>query len=440
MPNDGKRVAIVGGGFSGAMLAARLAERGVASSLIERTGTFGPGLAYATPFDGNLLNVRSGRMGAVHGRADDFVRWLETHHPGHADPEGFAPRRLYGLYVQDRLAAAEAAHPGRIERVTGEAALIDGNRVRLAAGRTLEAGAVVLATGNPVPRAVGSGARIISNPWAAEALEPIGAQDDVVLIGAGLTMVDMVLWLAAQGWTGRATALSRHGLKPRAHGVTADTPLPPTAALTAGAASQRLAEARRLARDGDWRGVMEGLRPITHDLWAGADTATRARWLRHLRPWWDVHRHRIAAPVAAALAALEAEGRLRIIAGRVRRIEATAGGVTVDWSPRGSADQQTLGGGWLIDCSGPAHAPAADPLIGPLITTGRARLDPLKLGLDLDEDGRVRGADGQSDPRLFVLGPPARAAFWETIAVPDIRQRIEVLADRLSNLQASASR
>ena len=133
MPNDGKRVAIVGGGFSGAMLAARLAERGVASSLIERTGTFGPGLAYATPFDGNLLNVRSGRMGAVHGRADDFVRWLETHHPGHADPEGFAPRRLYGLYVQDRLAAAEAAHPGRIERVTGEAALIDGNRVRLAA-------------------------------------------------------------------------------------------------------------------------------------------------------------------------------------------------------------------------------------------------------------------------------------------------------------------
>ena len=440
MSNDGKRVAIVGGGFSGAMLAARLAERGVASSLIERTGTFGPGLAYDTTFEGNVLNVRSGRMGAVHGRADEFVRWLETSHPGHADPEGFAPRRLFGLYLQDRLAAVEAAHPGRIERVTGEAAAVDGTRVRLAAGRTVEAGAVVLATGNPVPRAAGSGARIISNPWAQGALEPIGAQEDVVLIGAGLTMVDMVLWLVARGWTGRATALSRHGLKPRAHGVMADTPLPPTGALTAGAASQRLAEARRLARDGDWRGMMEGLRPITHDLWAGADAATRARWLRHLRPWWDVHRHRIAAPVAAALAALEARGRLRIVAGRIRRIEATAGGVTVDWSPRGSADQQTLGGGWLIDCSGPAHDPGADPLFGPLITAGRARLDPLKLGLDLDEDGRVRGADGRPDPQLFVLGPPARATFWETIAVPDIRQRIEVLVDRLSDLQASASR
>lgn len=440
MSNDGKRVAIVGGGFSGAMLAARLAERGVASSLIERTGTFGPGLAYDTTFEGNLLNVRSGRMGAVHGRADEFVRWLETSHPGHADPEGFAPRRLFGLYLQDRLAAVEAAHPGRIERVTGEAAAVDGTRVRLAAGRTVEAGAVVLATGNPVPRAAGSGARIISNPWAQGALEPIGAQEDVVLIGAGLTMVDMVLWLVARGWTGRATALSRHGLKPRAHGVMADTPLPPTGALTAGAASQRLAEARRLARDGDWRGMMEGLRPITHDLWAGADAATRARWLRHLRPWWDVHRHRIAAPVAAALAALEARGRLRIVAGRIRRIGTRAEGVTVDWIPRGGADQQTLGGGWLIDCSGPAHDPAADLLLGPLITAGRARLDPLKLGLDLDEDGRVRGADGRPDPQLFVLGPPARATFWETIAVPDIRQRIEVLVDRLSDLQASASR
>ena len=440
MSDDGRRVAIVGGGFSGAMLAARLAERGVASSLIERTGTFGPGLAYATPFDGNVLNVRAGRMGAVDGRPDEFVRWLEANHPNHADPEGFAPRRLYGLYVRDRLAAAEAAHPGRIERATGEAAAIEGTRVRLAEGRTIEAGAVVLATGNPAPRAAGVDARIIGNPWAPGALERIGAKDDIVLIGAGLTMVDMLLWLSAMGWTGRATALSRHGLTPRAHGLVQDVPLTPTGALTSGTPSRRLAEARRLARGGDWRGVMEGLRPITSELWAQADTTTRARWLRHLRPWWDVHRHRISAPVAAALARLQAEGRLRIVAGRVRRIGTSAEDVTVDWSPRHGADQPALGGGWLIDCSGPAHDPLTDALFGPLIAAGRARLDPLKLGLDLDQDGRVLDADGRPDPRLFLLGPPARAAFWETIAVPDIRKRIEVLADRLSDLQSSASR
>jgi len=54
------------------------------------------------------------------------------------------------------------------------------------------------------------------------------------------------------------------------------------------------------------------------------------------------------------------------------------------------------------------------------------------LGLDLDEAGRVRHADGTPDQDLYVLGPPARAALWETIAVPDIRQRIEALTDVLT--------
>lgn len=429
-----QRVAIVGGGFSGAMLAARLAEKGVASVLIDRTGKFGLGVAYSTPFDGHLLNVRSSRMSAIDGRPDDFVRWLEANHSDRADPDGFAPRRLYGLYVQDRLAEAEATHPGLIERVTGEAAAVEDQAVRLADGRRIEADAVVLTTGNPAPRtaAPGTGSgRVIGDPWASGALNRIGPGDDVVIVGTGLTMVDMVLWLQARGWRGRATALSRRGLKPRAHAAWKDTPIPPTPGLGAGPASARLAEGRRLSRDGEWRGVMEGLRPLTADLWAEADLATRARFVRHLRPWWDVHRHRIAGSIAAALEALEAAGRLTIVSGRVRRIEQTADGVALDWKPRRGSDQPPITGRWLIDCTGPGHDPARDPLTGPLIASGRARLDALRLGLDLDARGRVLAADGTPDNRLLVLGPPARAAFWETIAVPDIRQRVEDVADAL---------
>ena len=440
MSDDVQHVAIVGGGFSGTMLAARLAERGLASTVIDRTGDFGPGVAYATPFDGHLLNVRANRMSAMEDRRDDFVRWLEVHHPGQADPEGFAPRRLYGLYIQDRLAAVEAAHPGRITCVTGEAAGLDGATVSLANGRRIEADAVVLATGNPAPRTTGGGDRVIGDPWAEGALDRIGPEDAVILVGSGLTMVDMVLWLSARGWQGRATALSRRGLKPRAHGPHHNAALAPTEALLSGPPSRRLAEARRLSRGGDWREVMEGLRPLTAGLWAEADTATRARWLRHLRPWWDVHRHRLAPDIAAAIAALETDRRLRIVAGRMRRVETVDDAVTVDWRPRRGPEQPPLRGRWLIDCTGPGHAPEADPLFGPLIAAGRARADPLKLGLDVDADGRARTADGAADPRLFVLGPPARAAFWETVAVPDIRQRIERLADRLAGPQVSASR
>lgn len=430
-----RSVAIIGGGFSGAMLAARLAESGLPSTLIDRTGHFGPGVAYSTLFDRHLLNVRSNRMSAIEGRPNDFVGWLEAHHPRHADAHGFAPRRLYGLYLGDRLAAAETAHPGLIARIAAEAVAIEGSTVRLSDGRRIEAAAVVLTTGNPAPNtagASGGAGRIIGDPWAPAALDRIGPDDDVVIVGTGLTMVDMVLWLQAQGWRGKATALSRRGLTPRAHGPDHDAPVAPTPGLIAGPLSARLAEGRRLAQQGGWRGVMEGLRPLTADLWAAADGVERARFLRHLRPWWDVHRHRLPPAIALTIEALETSGRLAVMAGRIARVHQTEEGVVVAWDPRGGGLRPPLQGGWLIDCSGPGHEPAGDTLVAPLLASGRARLESLGLGLDLDGEGRVLGADGAPDPGLFVLGPPARAAFWETTAVPDIRKRIERLATRLA--------
>ncbi len=423
---------IVGGGFSGAMLAARLAERGMASTVVNRTPEFGLGVAYSTPFDGHLLNVRSSRMSALADQPRHLVDWLERHHPDLADPDGFAPRRVYGLYVQDRLTTVEAAHPGRIGRVVGEVVAVEDHAVRLSDGSRIAARAVVLATGNPAPRTAEAGAsdRIVHDPWAPRALDRIGGNDDVLIVGTGLTMVDMLLMLEGRGWRGRATALSRRGLTPRAHGDRPDRPLPPPPALFDAPLSERLRDVRRLARDHGWREVMEGLRPLTADLWVQADPATRRAMMRHARPFWDVHRHRLAAVIDEAMHRLRAEGRLSIVTGRVRAIVADDQGVRLDWrARRGAAEPLTAP--WLIDCTGPGHATDADPLTGPLIASGRARLDPLGLGLDLDPSGRVLDRESRPDPRLLVMGPPARAAFWETIAVPDIRRRIEDVADAL---------
>lgn len=437
---NAKPILIVGGGFSGAMLAARLAERGQASVVVDATGRFGRGVAYSTDFDGHLLNVRSARMSAVEGRPDDFVVWLGAHAPGRADPQGFAPRGLYGHYVQDRLAAVEAAHPGLIERVHARVAAIDGTDVRLDDGRRLAGRAVVLATGNPAPKTVGEPLdRVIRDPWAAGALDSVGPEDVVAVIGTGLTMVDVVLALEVRGWTGEMRAFSLRGLLPRAHGEVPDTPTSPTPDMLDGPAANRLNAARRLARDRDWRGVMEGLRPVTADLWRASDARMRARWFRHLRPWWDVHRHRIAPAVAAGIDRLIADGRLTVSAARVTGVKAVGPGVidmdanrpverdkvVVDYLPPRAIVPRGLIVDRVIDCSGPGHDPARDPLTAPLLASGRARLEPLGLGLDLDDAGRVVGADGGPDPALFVLGPPARAAFWEAIAVPDVRKRIE---------------
>lgn len=440
MTEPTERIAIVGGGFSGAMLAARLAEAGVASILINAAPDFGLGVAYSTDFEGHLLNVRSGRMSAIDGRPGHFVQWLKANRPDHADPDDFAPRKIYGDYVRDRLDSAETAHPGLIERVVGRVAAIETDGVRLDDGRVLLARAVVLATGNPAPATASAGdpapaSRIIPDPWAQGALDRIEAKDSVLIIGTGLTMVDMIQSLVARGWKGSATALSRRGLMPRGHAPQPDQPATLDSEALTGPISRRLSAARRIACRVDcasgWRGVMEAYRPITADLWIKADARQRARMVRHLRPWWDVHRHRIAPRIGQALDALKAGRRLTIHAGRLGQVESDADSVWASWTPRHGGTPPPLNAAWLIDCTGPAHSAATDPLTAPVIASGRARMDPLRLGLDLDASGRVLHADGEADPRLFVLGPPARAAFWETIAVPDIRKRIEDLVAAL---------
>jgi len=433
MSGQAAGIAIVGGGFSGAMLAARLAERGVASTIVNRTADFGLGVAYSTPFEGHLLNVRSARMSALADQPAHFVDWLKANRPDLTDPDGFAPRRVFGLYVQERLRAVEAAHPGLIRRVVSEVATIERNGVCLSDGSSITGRAVVLATGNPAPRTADAGAsqRIIADPWAAGALDRIGNDEDVLIVGTGLTMVDILLMLQGRGWIGRATALSRRGLMPRAHGERPDPPLAPTPTLLSAPLSQRLKEARSLGEEHGWREVMEGLRPITADLWTRADVATRRRIVRHLRPFWDVHRHRLATRIGVAMDRLAAEGRLTVHTGRVRAIAADDQGVRLDWRAR-RGEAPPLAASWLIDCTGPGHAADADPLTAPLIEAGRARLDPLGLGLDLDPLGRVLDRERRPDPSLFVLGPPARATFWETIAVPDIRKRIEDVAGALA--------
>lgn len=434
MSGQGRDVVIVGGGFSGTMLAARLGERGLASTVVNRTPQFGLGVAYSTPFDGHLLNVRSARMSAIADRPGHFVDWLEANHPDIDDPDGFAPRRVYGLYVRDRLASVEAAHPALIRRVIGEVAAIEDDGVCLSDGSRIAADTVVLATGNPAPKTAEPGAsdRIIGDPWAPGALDAIGEDDDVLIVGTGLTMVDMLLMLEGRGWRGRATALSRRGLMPRAHGDRPDPPLAPTETLLGAPLSERLHAARRMATEHGWREVMEGLRPITADLWMQADLPTRRRIVRHLRPFWDVHRHRLATVIGEAMERLRAEGRLTVVTGRVRAITADDNGVRLEWRAR-RGEAAPLAAPWLIDCTGPGHAADADPLTAPLIQSGRARLDSLRLGLDLDPLGRVLDREGRPDASLFVLGPPARAAFWETIAVPDIRQRIEDIAGALAS-------
>lgn len=432
-------VAIVGAGASGTMLAVQLLRRtSLRVTLIERGRAFGRGVAYGAAWDAHLLNVRSGRMSLTPERPADFTDWLAENSPDEADPNGFARRSTYGRYLEARLAEAERDAPGRLQRMTGEAASVDQAGVRLADGRLVHADAVVLATGNLPPEpmrfrgAETLGERLIGDPWASGALEAIGTDEDVLLIGTGLTAVDVLLALESKGWRGRALALSRRGLLPRSHephGHAVAGRRPPTGR----AVSQALRAFRVEAKADGWGEAMERIRPYVADLWRDAGPAERARFLRHLRPWWDVHRHRTAWHVGETVRRMLEDGRAEIAAGRLRSAEPENGRVRVSWSPRGAVEPATRVFDRLVVCTGPAFdlQRTADPLLGGLFREGRARVDPLRLGLDVEDDGRVRDAHGRPDPRLFAMGPLTRAAFWEIVAVPDIREQAMTLADRL---------
>ena len=403
------RVAIVGAGYSGTIAAVEIARSapGAEIILIEKSGRFAAGAAYGTDSPGHRLNVRARNMSALAGDPDHFARWAEGE--GH-DGDDYVPRRDYRRYLADLLDRAAG-----VIRVTGEAVAVEDGGVRLESGERIGCEAAVLAGGNypsRLPAAFGPDG--IDDPWGADGPAAVAraaaAGGELLLVGTGLTMVDMAVSLDEAGFAGRITALSRRGLVPRAH---VSPPLPPLDRTP----PERLSALVREVRSNEpWRASVDGLRPYSVGLWRGLDEAEQRRFLRHLRPWWDVHRHRIAPEVAERIAAMRGEGRLEVMAGRIVRVE---GGTATIARRGGGVTERRFAA--AINCTGPEGAieRVGDPLIRQLLASGRARPDRLGLGLDVDSESRVLG-NGPS-PALYALGPLTRGAFWEMVAVPDIR-------------------
>ncbi|NEX92879.1 FAD/NAD(P)-binding protein [Caulobacter sp. 17J65-9] len=443
------RIAIVGGGFSGTALAVQLLQRRPECEvvLIERSGRFGQGLAYSTDCDAHVLNVRAERMSAVRDHPDHFTRWLADTGRA-ADPDRFVQRREYGRYVADWLAEAERDAPGRLTRVEAEVVNLGrdagGWTLALADGTALGADAVALALGNfaPLtPEVDGLGPKTpayVADPWAPGVLDGLAPDAEVLLVGAGLTMVDVLLKLERTGWRGHALAVSRHGLLPHshdAHQIHVHAPPPPQARLSAA-----LRDFRRRAAERPWGELMDELRPHVQAMWTRLSEAERGRFLRHLRPWWDVHRHRLAPEVAAHVEELLADGRLEVAAGRLARVSTDDGRVSVEWRPRGERTFRRSAVDLVVNCTGPAFdlTRARDPLVRALLAGGLVRPDRLKTGFDVDLNGRPLDAAGRPTPGLYAVGPLTRAAFWEIVAVPDIRSQAATLADLMIEAPATA--
>lgn len=435
-------VAIVGGGFSGALLAINLLRNdGPRVTLLERRPRAGEGLAYGNAAPEHLLNVRAKGMNAFPDEPDGFVRWLAGRPDGFS-ANCFAPRLIYGEYLRHLLDWESARQPGRLTLLRGEAvgiALNGGVRIVLDDGRFVAADIAILAVGNlPPHHPAGFGDGLPSdlyaaNPWSEGATGGLGADDLVLMLGTGLTMVDMVLRLEAEGFEGRIIALSRRGLLPHRHGI--QEPFAPITERPESCASELMRGVRRRAGEVGWRNAVDELRRFTQPIWRAADHQARARFLRHLRPWWDIHRHRLAPQVADRIAGLIDGGKLSVLAAGTSRAAPRDSGLAVTIQHRGRRVEETLRVRRAINCTGPQGdlTAARDPLLRQLTGSGAIRPDPLRIGIDVDAQSRTIAADGRRNENLYAIGPMTRGEFWEMVAVPDIRQQVWTLARRLSN-------
>jgi uncharacterized NAD(P)/FAD-binding protein YdhS len=279
----------------------------------------------------------------------------------------------------------------------------------------------VLALGNPpphpqpLPAIAVCGERYVADPWALDALDVVSGNDRVLLVGTGLTMVDVALSLSRRHPGIRMVAASRHAELPRPH---ARTPFPvaggvaptePGLRALVRAVVQQLRAAEAAGRD--WRGVVDGIRPQIGDLWEGLSYEDRDRFVRHLARRWEVHRHRMAPEVADRIQALRESGRLVVRAGL----------------------PELSGFTRVVNCTGPQAVSETgwNALVDQLLADGMARPDPLRLGFDLDRHGALIGANDAVSPRVYAIGAARRGARWEAAAIPEIRRHAAALTERL---------
>ncbi|MEJ3655444.1 FAD/NAD(P)-binding protein [Actinomycetes bacterium KLBMP 9759] len=417
------RTVIIGAGAAGTMAAVRLVEaaRGTEVVLVDECVAAGRGVAYADGEPAHLLNTPAGRMSAHPADPDHFVGWASRRSGRIVASGEFLPRRDFGAYLGDVLRGARG-----VRHVRARAVGIDDRGLLLSDGSTMAFDAAVLAVGTfppdtgwaPEPLRTHPG--FVADPWAAGALDAVPETDDVLLVGTGLTMVDVAIALDRPGRT--VHAVSRSGLLPRAHAEPASARHPLPAEPHTDLDALRGLYLQRLRAGRDWRAVVDGFRPVTAQLWQALPAADRARFLREDLRRWEVRRHRMAPSTAARLKRMRTAGRLRVHKGEVAAATADLR-ITLSGCRR-------LAVGAVIGCTGATTdlRTVRDPLLRSLFDAGLAAPGPCRVGLDTASDGRLLPTAAP----LWTLGATRKGNLWESTAFPEIREQAAALAAAIS--------
>ncbi|MDP9588359.1 UNVERIFIED_ORG: putative NAD(P)/FAD-binding protein YdhS [Shinella zoogloeoides] len=457
-------VAIIGGGFTGAALAYHLAglvrAEAVRIVVYEPRANLGGGLAYDTAEPVHRINVPASRMSLIPSEGSHFQDWLVG--TGALDddadattPDGhvFARRSAFGHYVAAQLQPLLAA--GVVEhhraRVVGVARAGKAWRIETEDGAGLVADHLVLATSHPGPqapagieRALAGHPRYVADATRPSALAAIRPHDRVLIVGTGLTAADIIAALDAAGHSGRITAVSRRGLRSRGHNLLPQEPFGEFADPPSRTAGALLRQVRRTiavaeAHGVTWHAVFDRLRAQGGDIWRALPVSERRRLVRFLRPYWDVHRFRIAPQVEAAIERRLSTGGLDFHAASLAAVSREPDDtISVTFRPRRGG--QPFEGRYdaLVLATGPGHGSilSSQPCLSGLAEAGILQVDNVGLGIAVDADSRVIDKDGASMRDLYVAGPLARGTFGELMGLPQVTEHALFVAERIAAVLA----
>lgn len=444
VPFSGPIIAVIGGGFTGAAVAYHLTRAHIPGRvlLFEPRARVGGGLAYSSGDDQHRINVPASKMTLLPDNETHFVQWIETSgaiddDPGALGPDGqLYPRRsVFGRYVNAHVAPLIDGRS--LRHVQDRVALVkrDGDSwfVQTDNGSAVRADIVIIATTHPAPmapglltRALGGDPRFIADATRTGALSGIGPDDRVLVVGNGLTAADVIASLDASGHRGTIVAISRRGLRSRGHALRGYEPfgdfVNPVPASALDLLRRIRSEIRAAASQGlGWHAVIDTVRAQAQTFWPLLAVAERRKIVRHLRPFWDVHRFRIAPQPDAVIVRRIEDGSLEIVGGSIIGADAKAGEIAVEWRNRPSRVTQRAFDAVVVT-TGPAHEQVlqSQSYLAGLAHDGWLVPDAVGLGIACDRQGHALSQHGSATQSLFIAGPLARGTFGELMGLPQV--------------------
>jgi uncharacterized NAD(P)/FAD-binding protein YdhS len=444
-----KRIIIVGGGLSGTLLALQLAGNKDAEIILleKNPQMLGRGIAYHYDFTHQPLNVPAAGMSLYPDQPDHFVEWLQNnsfrynHLLPSVSPKTFVPRKIFGDYIVEHLNRAHHEQAGsfqiRIDEVLSIKRLGAKLEATLESGIKLEADHIVLALGNfppgdlfPDNQEVIGAQGYFPNPWTDRVYSHLDGNENILLVGTGLTAVDVVLGLKTRNFKGKISMLSRRGKLPLPH----DLSQPPVEIADPGYLSPRdafrwLTNEIRKRRNTPWTSVMDGIRPHTQNIWKRWSWDEKKYFMRRLRPIWEVVRHRIPAQSSTILSEMVAAGQLHIGKAKINSAQLHANGIEVFWND----DHGTHSGVYqkVINCTGPEsnYRKVKLPVLANLVEQGMVVNDPIGLGILCTDKGNILDRNNEPVTGLWCMGPMRKAVLWETTAIRELRLQAKELAE-----------